>query len=281
MNQKSKKPHLFKRLTISLIRIIAIAYSTLLIGFYFFQSKLVFVPTKGLQTSPKEIGLEFETHIIGKDKIYSWFIPVKNKDAMTVLICHGNAGNISNRLSTIDFYHRQIGLNVMIFDYSGYGKTPGKPSEEKTYQNSQDVFDYMVDTLKISPNKVIVDGRSLGGAVAIDLATKRTFKALIIQSTFTSIYNMAKSMFSVLPTKWVQHIYYDSISKVEKINCPILHIHSPDDQVIPFTMGEALFKKLPNPKKFVEIHGGHNSGWMDSMEIYEPAIKQFIQSLSQ
>lgn len=280
MTKKTKKPNWFKKLAISFVRIIAIAYSTLLIGFYFFQSRLIFVPTKGLQTTPKEIGIKFETHIIGKDKVYSWFIPAKNKEVMTVLICHGNAGNISNRLSTIDFYHRQIGLNVMIFDYSGYGKSPGKVSEENTYKNTQDVFDYMVNTLKISPDKIVVDGRSLGGAIAIDLATKRQFKGLIIQSTFTSIYEMAKSMFPILPAKWVQHIYYDSISKVEKIQCPILHFHSPDDQIIPYKMGTELFKKLPSPKQFVEIHGGHNSGWMDSMETYEPAIKNFIQTLT-
>ena len=280
MNQPAKKTNWLKKLTISTIRIIAIAYSTLMIGFYFFQSKLVFAPTKGLQTTPKEIGLDFETHIIGKDKVYSWFIPAKNKDAMTVLICHGNAGNISNRLSTIDFYHREMGLNVMIFDYSGYGKTPGKPSEEKTYQNSQAVFDFLVETLQISPNKIVVDGRSLGGAIAIDLATQRQFKGLIVQSTFTSIYEMAKSMFPILPTKWVQHIYYDSASKVDKINCPVLHIHSPEDQVIPFVMGKALFEKLPEPKQFVEIHGRHNSGWMDSIEIYKPAINTFVQSLN-
>jgi len=281
MNQQTKKRHWFKKLAMSFIRIATIAYSTLMIGFYFFQSKLVFVPTKGLQTTPKEIGLDFETHIIGKDKVYSWFIPAKNRDAMTVLICHGNAGNISNRLSTIDFYHRELGLNVMIFDYSGYGKTPGKASEEKTYQNSQAVFDYLVDTLKISPEKIIVDGRSLGGAIAIDLANHRTFKGLIIQSTFTSIYEMAKSMFPILPTRWVQHIYYDSLSKVDKITCPILHIHSPDDQVIPFAMSEVLFKKMPEPKQFVEIRGRHNSGWMDSLEIYKPAIEGFIKGLKQ
>ena len=281
MEEKSKKKNWFKRLCISTIRIIAIAYSTLMIGFYFFQSRLVFVPTKGLQTTPKEIGLDFETHIIGKDQVYSWFIPVKNKDAMTVLICHGNAGNISNRLSTIDFYHRQLGINVMIFDYSGYGKTPGKVGEEKTYENSQAVFDFMVDTLKISPDKIVVDGRSLGGAVAIDLATKRQFKGLIVQSTFTSIYQMAKSMFPILPAKWIQHIYYDSISKVGQIKCPILHLHSPDDQIIPYAMSGILFEKMPNPKRFVKIQGGHNSGWMDSMAIYDPALRSFIKEVNQ
>jgi pimeloyl-ACP methyl ester carboxylesterase len=281
MNQKTKKTHRLKKLLIRIVRIITIAYSTLLIGFYFFQSKLVFVPTKGLQSTPKEIGLDFTTHIIGKDQVYSWFIPAKDKNAMTVMICHGNAGNISNRLATIDFYHRQIGVNVMIFDYSGYGKTPGKVSEEKTYQNSQAVFDYLVNSLNISPNRIVVDGRSLGGAVAIDLATKRKFRGLIVQSTFTSIYDMAKSMFSILPGKWIQHIFYDSFSKVDKISCPILHLHSPDDQIIPYEMSQKLFKKMPGPKQFVKIHGRHNSGWIDSMEIYEPAINSFIKELNQ
>ena len=278
MNQSRKPRNLIKTLIIKALRICAIAYTTLFIGFYFFQKKMIFVPSKDVSSTPKSIGLDYQTHIVGKDKVYSWYIPSKKEHADTVLICHGNAGNISDRLSTISFYHNALELNLVIFDYSGYGNTPGTVGEEATYNNSRDVFDFMVSDLKIDPNHIIVDGRSLGGAVAVDLAVNRKFKALIIQSTFTSIYDMARKQVPFFPISWLQKVYYDSISKVGQVECPTLVIHSKEDQIIPFEMGETLYGKLKSPKQFCTISGGHNSGWQESIEVYTKAIQKLLKT---
>ncbi len=279
MKKNSKPKSLLKSLFIKVLRICAIVYTTLFIGFYFFQKKMIFVPNKEVTSTPKSLRLDYQTHIIGQDKVHSWYIPAKKKNATTILICHGNAGNISNRLSTISFYRNALECNVMIFDYSGYGNTPGKVGEKATYQNSRDVFDFMVNDLEIDPNNIIVDGRSLGGAIAVDLAVNRKFKALILQSTFTSIYDMAKKQVPFFPISWVQKVYYDSISKIIQLECPTLVIHSREDQIIPYRMGEELYRKIKGQKQFCTIKGGHNHGWQDSIETYTKAIKDFMKSL--
>ncbi len=244
-----------------------------------FQESLVFIPREKIETNPSRWGMAYKEFFVGSDKIHCWWIPVKDPDAKTVLFCHGNAGNISNRLDTIRVYTEELNCNVMIFDYSGYGLSGGKVGEKATYQNARDVYSKLVDEMKIDPKKLILHGRSLGGAIASNLAVEKPCCGLILESCFTSIKDMAQTIFRSLPVGWVIRIKYRTIDNVRSVKVPVLVVHSDEDEIIPFSMGLRLYEAAPRPKRWLKIAGDHNGGWMESQKVYTEGMKDFIKAL--
>ncbi len=241
--------------------------------------KVIFYPDREVSRSPQSIGLSFEDiYFTTQDriKLNGWFIKSEENKG-TLLFFHGNAGNISHRLDKIMTFHN-LGLNVFIIDYRGYGKSEGVPTERGVYQDAEAAYDYLGTQKNFNSKQIIVYGESLGGAIAIDLATKREFAGLIADSTFTSISDMANasssiSVGSLISTKM------DSVDKIKNVSAPKLIIHSIDDDIIPFYMGKKLFDEAPVPKGFLKIRGGHNDGYFRSKAVFIEGISEFLKKI--
>jgi fermentation-respiration switch protein FrsA (DUF1100 family) len=245
-----------------------------------FENKNIFFPTKGIVLTPATRGIPFEDvyfHTEDQVKINGWYIKT-SPETPTLLFLHGNAGNISHRLDKLQMFHH-AGLNILIIDYRGYGQSEGNPTEEGVYLDALAAYDYLKIRLGEESEQLILYGESLGGAVAVDLATKRPVRALILDSTFTSIPEMAKTRFPLLPS-FVIKTKMDSLSKISQIGCPLLMIHSLQDEVVPFQMSEQLYTASATEEKFfLKIRGGHNSGFLQSPEGIEKGIIDFLRTL--
>ena len=248
------------------------------IGLFSCRSSFIFHPKKEIYTSPLDVNLAYESIFFETQdqvKIHAWWIP-STQSEKTVLFCHGNAGNISYRLETIKLYHR-LGVNCFIFDYRGYGRSQGEPTETGTYLDAEAAWNYLVKVKEIKAKNIILHGRSLGGSIAVFLATKVKPSFLIIESTFISIAEVAKVYSSCLPAGWFFGDSYPTYLYLKKIDSPLLIIHSQEDDFIPFAQGKDLYQLAQEPKSFLKIKGNHNEGFIFSMEIYEQALKTYIE----
>jgi hypothetical protein len=216
--------------------------------------------------------ITFET--IDEEAIHGWFIPHENARA-TLLYFHGNAGNISDRVESVKMLH-SLELNVFIIDYRGYGQSTGTPSEAGTYRDARAAWNYLTETRNISAENIVLYGRSLGGAIAVELATRVQPGALIIGSTFTSARDMARKMFPYVPVGILMSISYNSEKRITNVHSPTLITHSVNDDLIPFELGKRLFNAANEPKQFVELRGGHNDNVFVSRDEYLSAIHSFI-----
>lgn len=245
--------------------------------FLIFQSNYIYYPGRHMAAFPDSMGLYFENiSLLTADgvRLSGWFVPCENARA-TVLFCHGNGGNMSHRLETIELLQR-LGLDTFIFDYRGFGHSEGKPSESGTYKDVEAAWRYLVDEHEVQPDRIIVFGSSLGGAIAAYLAGSHEPGALIIESTFTSIPDVAARRYPYLPTRLLMRFKYNTAEYLSRVVCPVMIIHSREDEMIPFECGERLFEIAMEPKKFLEITGSHNEGFMTSGMVYEKGLDSFI-----
>lgn len=241
---------------------------------------LVFYPLKEIAATPKSWGLAFEDVAIelgNKNKIHGWYLP-HPQASKTVLFFHGNGGNISHRRESLMIFHN-LKLNTLIIDYAGYGKSEGVASEKSVYQSAQAAWNYLTTTKKISASDIIIFGRSLGGAVAVDLAVKVKPAALVLESTFSSLRDMAAITFPAISSFIYLRYSFDSYNKIKTFSAPVLCIHSPDDEIIPYELGEKLYKTIKTKKEFLPINGGHNDGFVRSIKPYVQTLGRFIQSI--
>ncbi len=242
----------------------------------YLESKGVFFPSNDMAVDPSSLDLFWEdVYFKTKDDltINAWFF--RNPAARSTLIfAHGNAGNMSHRLFKIKFFY-DLGLNVFIFDYRGYCKSEGEPAEKGIYLDAQGAYDYLQMRGDVDMNKIILYGASLGGAVVIDLATQRDVSFLVVESSITNARDMARIYYPFVPP-FVLSLKFDSIRKVKDLNIPKLFIHSPEDEVVPYAMGQKLFEAAAGPKEFLKIHGGHNDG---SIVHEPPAVREFKRIL--
>ena len=240
-------------------------------------SRFIYHPDRDMRGAPSNQGLRYEpVDLETKDgmTLSGWWIPVC-KQRGVVLFCHGNAGNIFHRLDSLLIFNR-LGLSTFIFDYRGYGKSDGRPSESGTYLDAEAGWHYLVQTRKIPPEHIIIFGRSLGGSIAAWLAQEHYPRMLIIESSFTSLRDMVKDRFPWFPARLVRNYQYHTSQHLQKAQCPVLIIHSRDDELIPFRQGQELYEAAKEPKEFLEISGSHNRGFMDSLTQYELALDIFI-----
>jgi pimeloyl-ACP methyl ester carboxylesterase len=199
---------------------------------------------------------------------------------MTLLWFHGNAGNISYRYEMIRELMK-LPVQVFIIDYRGYGKSGGKPTEQGLYLDARAAWDYLVDERREPPGRIIIFGKSLGGAPAVDLATQVDPAGLIVQSSFTSAGDMAAAVFPFLP-RWLLRTKMDSFHKIAQVDCPKLFIHSQADEVVPYDLGRRLYEAAPEPKQFYEVKGAsHNSTYLDGGASYLDSMRSFIESCKQ
>jgi len=247
---------------------------------YFKQPDMVFYPLKEIDVTPEEWGLSYESVKIKLPddlKISGWYIP-HPEAKKTVLFFHGNGGNISHRGDSLYIFHK-LKLNVLIIDYPGYGESEGSPSETGLYQSANAAWQYLISDKKTNPENIIIFGRSLGGAVATDLASRVKAGGLILESTFSSARDFVNIAFPVFSYFIYLRYSFDSLNKIKKVTAPVLMIHSPDDEVIPFELGQKLFTAVQSEKEFLQIEGGHNDGFMQSIPSYMQALRLYFQSL--
>lgn len=261
----------------SVLRILVTAYAGLAIALFIFQPRMIYYPESEISMSPEDIGLSYEDvsfRASDGTELSGWFIPVEGSSG-TVLFCHGNAGNISHRLDSIRVFKR-LGLDIFIFDYRGYGKSGGKPSEQGTYMDAEAAWRYLTDKRRIPPQRIIVFGRSLGGPVAARLTLEHTPGALIVESSFTSIPDIAARYYPYLPVRLISRYRYNTEEYINRVNCPVLIVHSKDDDMIPFSHGLRLFESAREPKQFLEISGSHDYGFIQSAAHYEEGLRTFV-----
>lgn len=235
------------------------------IYFLTMQQSYIFEPSTGLQSTPERVGLRAdEVHIKSgsgnqEGELFSWWIPVDGKDAPTMLYLHGNDKNIgySRELEYARSMHK-LGLNVLMIDYRGYGKsTGGPPSESKVYEDAESAWNYLARQKGVAPDRIFIYGHSLGGAIAIDLAIHHPDAAgLIEESSFTTMKAMSDLDYGFMPTSVLVHEQFDSLSKVPHLKIPFLIIHGTWDKTIPFQMAEQLYAAAPEPKTIKLIQGG-------------------------
>jgi fermentation-respiration switch protein FrsA (DUF1100 family) len=275
---KKDKSRPFMELAWSIIKIAGLAYAGFCLIIYFRQASYVYYPDKTVDSNPEDVNLAFETvnlKTADGETVAGWFVPAGREKNGTVLFCHGNAGDIGDRLGSIITFHA-MDLNVMIFDYQGYGRSSGKPTEKGTYHDVRAAWDYLTKEKGFSAESIIVFGRSLGGAVAIDVAEEVNPGMLVVESTFTSAPDMASRMFPFLPSRLVCRFKYDSIDKISNVKCPILIAHSSDDDMIPYAHGKRLFEAANDPRLFVDMTGPHNAGGLDMDKEYQKKLKDFL-----
>jgi fermentation-respiration switch protein FrsA (DUF1100 family) len=266
---------------------LALIYVALGAMLYLFQGSMVFLanlPGRALDAEPSDIGLAFEDVQIDTadgERLHGWLVPAAEARG-ALLFFHGNAGNISHRLESIMIFNR-LGLDVLIVDYRGYGQSTGKPSEEGTYRDAVAAWDYLVRARGVDPGRIVIFGRSLGGAVGAWLAARLPDDgrpaAVIIESSFTSGADMARRLYPVYPARLLTRLKYPVADYVGRIGCPVLVVHSRDDEIIPFTMGQALYEAAREPKAFIELRGDHNAGFWISREDYAAGLAEFLDEV--
>lgn len=247
-----------------------------------FQSRLLYLPHMGIEHvgTPADLGLAWEPVTLSTEdgvSLDAWWVPAEEPRGI-LLFFHGNAGNISHRLASIRQFHR-LGLSVLILDYRGYGRSEGSPSEAGTALDARAGWRWLMKAGH-DPGEVVLFGRSLGAAVAAELASalagESSPAAVILESPFRSVPKLAQRLYPFLPARWLVRFDYNTEAYVERIEVPLLVIHSREDEIIPFGEGQAVFAAAEEPKRLLEIRGGHNTGFLDSEPDYSAGIDAFL-----
>ena len=267
------------------ILLLLLALGLLNVFMYLQQPSMTFFPYKKLEQTPQDWGLEYEDvqlETVDGVSLHGWYIPRSGSHhgaQKTLLFFHGNAGNISHRRASLEIFHR-LGLNVFIFDYRGYGNSQGKPDEEGLYKDARAAWLYLTEQRGIKQDDIILFGRSLGGVVAAELAAEVQPGALILESVFSSARDVANVIFPVFSRLVLLRYDFNTVAYVRQVTCPVLVLHSPDDEIIPSQLGEKVFQAAKQPKFFVRMRGGHNSGLRMSQPEYERAVGVFVSGIT-
>ena len=250
----------------------------------FIDQQMIYFPDKELIATPADVGLEYEdVDLTASDstRLHGWYVPGEGR--ITLLWFHGNAGNISHRVDNILMLNRTLGVNIMIIDYRGYGRSKGKPSEVGLYQDAEAAIEHLGSQRGVDPEReLVLFGRSLGAGVAVEMAVRHRVRAVILESGFTSVRDMAQRAFPFLPMGLLIHAVearYDTISKIGNVNAPVMVLHGDRDEIVPFELGEELFEAASDPKTFYRIQGaGHNDTYHVGGEPYFEALRGFVLS---
>jgi fermentation-respiration switch protein FrsA (DUF1100 family) len=251
------------------------------------QDKMVFVPFSAVEHTPAELDLEFEELELQTrdgERIHGWFVDTENSRG-TVVYCHGNGGNIGGRMAIISAMAER-GFDLLIFDYRGYGKSTGTPSEEGIYLDLATVWEHLTVERGIDPSSIVIWGRSLGGAMAIYMATEladldgeRAPAAVVLEATFTSLPDTAAEEYWMFPVQLLVRTKLPSLERIPKLRAPLLHAHSPTDTLIPYAHGQKLHEAASSEhKRFVDLSGNHNDNHL-SKPRYGPQVAEFFDEV--
>jgi len=250
-----------------------------LLFFRWLERKNLYHPLRELEATPAALKLRFEDiTFVAEDgvRLHGWWLPCAHARG-TVIHCHGNAGNISHRLDLAADLLR-LDVNVFLFDYRGYGRSRGRPTEPGLYRDARAAYEFVrAQYADTNDPPIVVHGQSLGGAVAAQLAADKPVRGLILESTFTSVPAMARELYPLLPARLLCATRFDTLAKIRRLTGPKLLAHSTQDEMIPYAQGRQLFDAAPPPKRFCALSGGHNeAGWATSAE-YRQALADFLR----
>jgi fermentation-respiration switch protein FrsA (DUF1100 family) len=267
----------------SLLTAIAVAYLLLLLVLRLSESRLLYARgERRLEPPPAWLPVERVT-IPSSDSVtlVAWRIPAASVPASRwLLICHGNAGNLSNAGRPAHYAGlRALGLNLLAFDYRGYGESSGTPSEQGLYDDAHAAYRYLRDVEAVPPERIVIFGHSLGSAVAVELAAHEPAAGLVLDGALASVVGRAQEVYPFVPVRLIARSRYASIEKIRRVAMPKLFLHARDDEVIPLGHGRRLFEAATEPKTFVALEGGHGDAFDVDSAAYFGAIGEFLASL--
>ncbi len=255
-----------------------VAYGLLVAFVYLTQDRMFFFPTSDLVTTPDRHGLDYEdVELTAEDgvRLHGWFVPAPDART-TLLFFHGNGGNISHRIESLQIFH-ELGLSVFILSYRGYGRSEGSPGEAGTRRDAQAAWQYLREERGLPASRIVVFGRSLGAAVAADLAARVDPGAVILESAFTSAADLGSEVYPWLPVRWLIRHEYEVLGRVEAIDAPMLVVHGRDDEIVPFDHGRKIADAAGAP--LLELRGGHNDAFLRSRAEYLRGLREFLGPL--
>jgi fermentation-respiration switch protein FrsA (DUF1100 family) len=248
-----------------------------------FERKLIYFPQRAHDVTPRDLGLAFEDLTLTAEdgvRIHAFYLPPTGEPRWTVLLAHGNGGNVSHRLDRALLLQSKLQAAVLLFDYRGYGRSEGSPDEEGTYRDARAAHRWLVEEKGVPADRLVAFGESLGSAVALDLALARPCRALVLESPFASVPAMARAVYPFLPLWPFVRTRYDNEAKVPRLAVPLLVLHGDRDEVVPFSQGRRLFEAAPEPKRFFAIPGaGHNDTYLVGGAAYWNAVRAFLDTL--
>jgi pimeloyl-ACP methyl ester carboxylesterase len=295
--------------------VILVALALFVLWLRWSEPRLLYYPTRQIEATPQELGLAHEeVRLVATDgvRLHGWFLPcpaptggasagsaagtrtappTARVDAaqprggaspappLTVLFLHGNAGNISHRFDKVALLH-ELGADVLLFDYRGYGLSGGRPSEQGTYRDGRAAYDYLVQERGLDPRRIVLFGESLGSAVAVELASRLPVGGVVLEEAFTSVPDAAQHLYPFIPVGWIVRNRYDTLSRIGRVEAPLLLLHSRDDEYFPLAQARRLLAAAHAPRRLVELRGGHNEAFMVSGATYRRALGEFLAGLA-
>ena len=249
------------------------------------ERTFIFFPTDEVIYTPEMVGLEYDEvyfDTAGGQRLNGWYIPGTSDTNVTWLWFHGNGGNIGHRVEEIAQIHHQLGVNLFIFDYEGYGKSSGGPSEKATYRDARAALKYLHSRSEVSRGQVVYFGRSLGAAVSIELAIENPPMGMILVAPFSSLNDMAKIAFPHIPfATWFAGNRFNSLARINQVTVPTIIIHGEQDETVPVAQGRKLYRAANHPKQFLGLPtAGHNNTNTAGGDLYWDSLGEFLLTIS-
>ncbi len=276
-NPASASPGLWCRLRI--LRWPAAAALLLLLALMFFEESLIFFPSRYPEGNWQPADLQFEDAWFAASdgtRLHGWYAPAQQPRAQ-LLFAHGNAGHLAHRADFVRYVQRELNVSVLIFDYRGYGRSEGSPSESGVLADVRAARDWLAERAGVRPDQIVLMGESIGGAVVVDLAAADGARGLILENTFSSLPETAAFHFPWLPVHYLLRTRLDSAAKIARYSGPLLQCHGDADTIVPFEQGTKLHAAANEPKRMVVVEGGdHNDGrnaeWLAEIDEFISAL---------
>lgn len=263
--------------------LLLVGYGLIVAVVYLMQGRMLYLPGtpgRALTMTPGDAGMDYQDVSFEADDgvpLHGWFI--EGRSSRVLLFFHGNAGNISHRLESIRQF-QELGLSVFIIDYRGYGQSGGKTTEQGIYRDAEAAWRHLTIERGVSADEIIVFGRSLGASAAAWLATQHEPLALIVESSFTSVPDIAGEIYPWLPVRWISRLRHATGEYIRDVHCPVLVVHSRDDEIIPFHHGESIFASANEPRTLLTLRGTHNDAFLRDERAYMDGLRTFLNGLS-
>ncbi|GIW91244.1 MAG: alpha/beta hydrolase [Pirellulaceae bacterium] len=279
MKYRKARPSVFFRGWSKWIRIGVLVVGLLVGTAMWFEENFIYFPSPYDEQSylarPVWVCEEYFTASDGT-RLHGWYYPVQNADCV-VLLSHGNAGNVADRNELALLIKRHLRASVFVYDYRGYGRSQGRPSEKGLYRDALAAYQHLTEVLGTDPQKVVLWGESLGSGVSIELACHVPHRAVVLQAPFTSLPDVAGRVFPLIPLRLLMRNRFDNLTKIQKVASPKLIIHGTADSVVPFDMSEKLIAACSPPKKFIAVpQADHNDLWLVASGEVWKEIAQFL-----
>jgi len=260
----------------------SLTYVAAMAALWLAQSRIVFQPGTPAERmpmhTPADAGLEYESvvlHAADGVRLAGWYVPGPRPDSPVVLFCHGNAGNIGDRIETLTALH-EIGAATLIFDYRGFGASEGRPSEKGLRRDARAAWDWLTEARSVPSARIVLYGRSLGGAVAAGLGAETRPAGLVLESTFTSLPDLAARLYPWAPARWLSRYRFDTAARLAHVGAPVLVAHSPEDEVIPFAHAERLAAMRPPAIALERLRGSHDEAFPQARATFLAALERFL-----